>query len=133
VLQEVGLTDVEADIAIELMATTASNLEQRFQGKLQRFLRGQAERFVSEALENLVPKGTNAADMRRAVVLWLQNVANLPLSLVTKEMESVCYHHGITPDELLKTADHLNVNWAIVDDVMKVYASKIGLLSPSEE
>lgn len=68
----------DADSLVAILSHAASTVVSSFDGKIQRFLRSKAEQLCNE-LTDLI--GTDQPVVRQGVAHWLQNVANLPLSV----------------------------------------------------
>jgi hypothetical protein len=63
---------------------------------------------------------------KRALAVWLQNVANLPVSLQAPSMAEFCKKHGFSADELAEAADEENVNRAALDDLIEYWSRTQG-------
>jgi hypothetical protein len=56
---------------------------------------------------------------RETVTRWLQNVLNLPVYLETESARAFCSQANVTTSDLIRTADDLDINIAIVDELLQ--------------
>jgi hypothetical protein len=61
--------------------------------------------------------------VRYAFTLWLQNVLNMPLSLQSRAVETFTNAIGLTSGQLFHAADEMDVNVALVDDLLHHFHS----------
>jgi hypothetical protein len=99
----------------------SQEMGKRYGGGIQTFLRSHGERMASELSAMLQQCGVPASKSRRVAIVWLQNVANMPLLSVDDEhITSFCKTNNVTKAELLKVADAMSLNVAYLDDVLLV-------------
>jgi hypothetical protein len=123
-LREGGLAEEEVSRGLDAMCDAALSLQQRFDGKVQRYLRKYGEQMLRE-VEDLFEFTTLNADVARsAFTYWLQNVLNMPLPLLDERVRMLCRRLGIEPDELVLAADELGINVAFLDDVLLSYDAR---------
>lgn len=115
VLVRCGFDDVEASAAVAQVAGVADLIAERYSGKLQLLLREVAEGAIQQVATNLT---TADADVRPATERWLQEVLNLPILVTNPAVRRFCEAHDISSDELIIAADRLDLNLAIVDDLI---------------
>ena len=64
-------------------------------------------------------------DAKYAFTYWLQNVLNMPLTLKTEGMDTFCTKFQVSYQNLQEYADKLNINLALLDDVIDQYISDL--------
>ena len=118
---EAGIEEDLAPAALTTLAEAARGLQQAYDGKIQKYLRRYAElmlREISDSFQFTMMKPDDVAD---AFTYWLQNVAQMPLSLVDESVRSFCSRYGFTPGDLIEGADLIDMNLAVVDDLVQVH------------
>jgi hypothetical protein len=58
---------------------------------------------------------------RRILTRWLQNALEMPIPLSNNEVQSFCKKYKCTVQQLVDAADTLDINVAIVDDLIKLH------------
>lgn len=119
------LVDGDADIpaasidrALRAVSDIASVLRTKYRGRIQRMLRAHAERVLSEISDELKESGINAKERGHALTYWLQNVLSLPLPLQDESTKAFVHANGITEEDLIDAADELDINVALIDDLV---------------
>ena len=123
VLIDSGLEPEEAQKGVATLCELAHGLNVHFQGKAQRYLRHYGELMLGELSRFFQFSALDQASVEYAFTFWLQNVLSMPLSLVDEDMRDLCEKHAIQPSDLMATADALDVNLALVDDVISRYVA----------
>jgi hypothetical protein len=131
VAQEMGFEVEEAQRGVRAICEAALGLEEQFGGKVQNYLRSYGEKMLADAGRIFHFSALSASESRMAFTYWLQNVLNMPVSLLDKNVHLFCEQHGLTPSQLLAAADELDLNLALLDDLVQyaIAAQK----APSEE
>lgn len=62
----------------------------------------------------------NAGQLRYAIGHWLQNALSVPISLEHPAVLGFCKKNGISVGELVAAADELDLNVALVDDLLEL-------------
>lgn len=119
VLAERGFTAEESSQAVSAIAEAARAFHQRFNGKVQHYLRRYGEQMLSEAAELFRSSGLDEERLKLALTYWLQNVLNMPLSLLDEPVRRFCAQNGLPPEALIAAADGLDLNLALVDDLVQ--------------
>jgi hypothetical protein len=119
VLKEENFNHEEAQRAQTIIQEAATAVCQLFEGRLQFFLRAYAEIMVKDLCEHFVFSSLDQAQAEQAFSLWLQNSCNLPLSLFDNYVLEFCHHCNLSSPELVAAADELNLNLALVDDLIR--------------
>lgn len=113
-----GFTEEESKSSFLIMHEAAKSLMEHHEGKIQKYLRKYGQQIVNEFAENFSLSGINKKDLEYAVTYWLQNVLNMPLGLETESSEAFCKELRITNEELVQEADKLDINIALLDDMI---------------
>lgn len=126
-LQEYGFSPEEARRALATICEAAVGLHKNFGGKVQAYLRSYGELMLREINRTFQFSALKDADVAFAFTYWLQNVLNMPLSLLDSNVLAFCEQHQLTPGQLIEAADDLDLNLAFLDDLVQRY------LSPEDE
>ena len=79
---------------------------------------------VDQLQQMVMSTGVGEKESRKTAVLWLQNVANIPILLPEDDhIRDFCKKHKITKEELVDSADRLDLNVAVLDDLLALEAS----------
>lgn len=119
VLTDHGFTPEESRRAVSAIAEAALAFHQRFNGKVQHYLRRYGEQMLSDAAQLFRSSGLDEGRLKLALTYWLQNVLNMPLSLLDEPVRRFCAQNGLTPEALIAAADELDLNLALVDDLVQ--------------
>ena len=120
VLRQLGLGAERSMAARTTLADLARYLGTAHGGKLQRFLRVHGERIRAELAGSIGTRGLPEREVKTAVTHWLQNALSLPVSLEHPAIQDFCAHHQIKPSDLWSAADDLDLNWALLDDLVEL-------------
>jgi hypothetical protein len=101
----------------------AKKLSSDFGGKIQLCLRSYGETMLREALALFPLQGISEDEARLIFTAWLQKVTNMPLLLLAPEVSEFCRKHEISIAELIEAADNIDMNVAIVDELLKLWAN----------
>jgi hypothetical protein len=77
---------------------------------------------LREALALFPLQGISDDETRRIFTFWLQKVMNIPVLLLAPEVSEFCKKHEISAAELIEAADNLDLNVAILDELLKLQA-----------
>jgi hypothetical protein len=123
VFVQFGCDDQQAQNSVRLLSSIANIVKAQWDGYIQRFLRDQGERMVKDFADALKATGLTNAKARKIALVWLQNVANIPLLLSGDEyVQSFCREHKVSEQELVNTADRLGLNISVLDDLLALEA-----------
>jgi len=117
-LSESGFTEEESKSGILVMHEAAKSLKEHHDGKIQKYLRIYGQRMIDELSQNFSFSKMNEEDVKYAFTYWLQNILNMPVNLKTETTEKFCKRFEITYEELLKEANNLDMNLALLDDMI---------------
>jgi len=118
VLSEYGFSKEEAKKTILTMHEAAKSLEKHHGGKIQRYLRKYGRKMIDEISDNFSFSQMDNADIKYAFTYWLQNTLNMPLSLGDEAVKKFLKKFNKKPEDLVQTVDELDINLAIVDDLI---------------
>lgn len=116
--KEAGLTKEEAKSCLTAMYEAAISLTRSYDGKIQKYLRKYGEIMVKEFTKDFAFSGMDKKAVNHAVTYWLQNVCNMPVHLETDGVKAFCQDMKITSEKLVKEADNLDINLALLDDMI---------------
>jgi hypothetical protein len=118
-LEKPGFTEEQSKNILLIINEAAKSLMEHHDGKIQKYLRKYGQQMVDELANNFTFSSMDEKDIKYAFIYWLQNVLNMPVNLKMKSMETFCSKVGISEEELLKEADNLNINVALLDDLIE--------------
>jgi hypothetical protein len=118
VLRSNGFSAAQASRGADVLKAVAARTRKDFHGKLQRVLRKHGELLRQELSGAFASCGLKRPDIDYAVSQWLQNAASLPISLESNAVKAFCKSNRVGMDQLLNAADALDVNVALVDDLL---------------
>ncbi len=122
VMEEEGFTPEEALQAQTVVQEVSSAIQEKFCGKVQFFLRDHAEMMLRQLCENIQFSAFDAAQAEQGFALWLQNSCNLPLSVFDHHVIEFGERYDISLPALVTAADNLNLNLALMDDLIRADA-----------
>lgn len=117
-LQRSGLNEAKATATVTTICQAAHSLQQYHGGKVQHYLRQYGQQMLDELGEHFVFSSISQEDARYAFTHWLQNVLNLPLPISNPAVEAFCHEQGVTVPNLVRVADELDLNLALLDDML---------------
>lgn len=118
-LEKPGFTQEESKKILLIIYEAGKSLMKHHDGKIQKYLRKYGLQMIDEFSENFSFSGINNKDLKNAATYWLQNVLNMPVSLNIESIDKFCSKVGISEQELLNQADNLNINVALLDDIIE--------------
>ena len=111
-------TENESKSTFLIMHEVAKSLMEGHDGKIQKYLRKYRQQMVDELAQNFSFSNMYEKDIKNAFIYWLQNVLNMPLHLATENTKTFCKDLQITSEELVNESDNLNINIALLDDMI---------------
>lgn len=133
ILSEHGFTIEESKNAILAMNEAAKSLIQHHGGKIQRYLRRYGVRMLEDLHRTFPFTKMNQEDVRFAFTFWIQNVLNMPVDLPLESVAEFCKKYKASKDELLEAADNLDINVALLDDLIEEYTEDLKRKQQSQE
>jgi len=131
-LEEAGYKSEPARRRIETVARVALMLRNRFNGKIQRYLRSHGERMIDDLYSDRSATEGDGPELANAFTYWLQNVVSMPLSLFDDNVERFCTENKLKKEDLYAAADDLDFSFAFVDDLIQQYYMERATLSEVE-
>ncbi len=119
-LQENGFSPEESQSGLTTICEAAVGLQKHFGGKVQRYLRSYGESMLREINQFFRFSKMEDPEVKLAFTYWLQNVLTMPLSLFDSNVVMFCERHHLTPEELIAAADDLDLNVALLDDLIQL-------------
>jgi hypothetical protein len=123
VLANTGYTRKESELGTRTLISAAKALNDACGGKVQRILRKHGERMRDELLSTLAAVPLDKGQLRSAVTYWIQNTMSIPISLESDAVKKFCKANKITMTQLVASADELDANVALVDDLLEIAES----------
>ena len=123
-LQENDFSLQEAQKGLITICEAAFGLHEHYSGKVQRYLRSYGELILQDLDRIFQFSNLDKAQVKYAFTYWLQNVLNMPLSLCDRSVQTFCQRYGLQLEQLFAAADELDMNLALVDDVVHSYIAK---------
>lgn len=123
VLVESGVEPDDAQRAITVLGEVATALHRDYDGKVQRLLRDFGDQLVTSLVQSFQLESLSNDEAREAFAYWLQNVADLPISLGRDSTKRFCEMHDTSADQLVHAADDFNLNVAALDDLVHHWIS----------
>lgn len=117
-LERAGVDSSKGRAAIKALCEMAEALSRGFDGRVQRYLRLYAERMLSELGTHFPVTALSPEDLRHVFTHWLQNVADLPIGRSGPELDRMAANLGVKPDDVVRSADRLDLNLALLDDIL---------------
>ncbi len=119
VLERVGFPGEQAGQLVTALCDLAKRLQEKYQGRVQLLLRTYGTDMAAQVRQALPLERTLGQENASLVVThWLQNVLNLPILVPSPGLKALLAETGATPEEVLAAADELNVNVALVDELL---------------
>jgi transposase InsO family protein len=121
-LSKLGVEPAEAERAANILSEAARSLTLRFEGKAQRCLRFAGERALASLIERFDVPSLQDEVLREALIAWLQNTTSMPIPLADAHTRRFCRDHEVQLEDLVRAADRLDLNVAVLDDLIHVWA-----------
>lgn len=118
-LIHMGIDNETALKATSIVTRVAKTVNDRWDGYVQRFLRDHGDKMVEDLRRMLTQDGLETTQATTAAILWLQNVANLPLLLSNEaDVQRFCARFDLSAKQLVDIIDGLGLNVAVFDDLL---------------
>ncbi len=121
ILQQYDFSAEEAEKSVSLLTHVSKIIQQEYGGKLQRCLRQFGDILRKELIALLQNDIILGFGLRKAVTHWLQNSLSLPISLEHQAIKNFCHEQGASLNDLWLVADELDLNLAVLDDLVEMY------------
>jgi hypothetical protein len=121
VLSNYGFSDEEIESAVIVLCCLADSIKKIYDGKIQKCLRKYgAEMLKGMEKEFAVPE-SEADILHAALAFWLQNAQNMPLPMPDEVTDWACGMLRTDYKALVRAADELDINVALLDNVLRSY------------
>lgn len=120
-LEENNVVQAEINQSVIVLCELSYGFQTFFDSKVQLYLRHYGELILKELGSFFHFSNLSESEVVYAFTYWLQNVLNMPVSLVDAHMKVFCKDIGTEPDVLISAADDLDLNMALLDDVIQHY------------
>lgn len=117
-LEKMGMMPDQSRAAAMTIAQAAQVLKQKHNGKVQRCLRHYGQQMLNDLSDQFSFSQMPSDQIRLALAHWLQNTLNMPIELAEHEVIEFCQEAGITLQELAEIADEIDLNLALLDDII---------------
>lgn len=124
ILIRCGFSNTEAKRGIGVLTSVATSVKANYSGKIQRLLRKHGEKLRDEMTATFREAGLARAELKYAVTHWLQNALSMPISLESDAVRRFCVENRVTVSQLVETADTLDVNVSLIDDLLEMMPEK---------
>lgn len=121
ILQEAGFESGTAKQALNALVEIAEIVQTKYGGKVQRLLRKEGEQMIRNITSFFTFHTLEEQLTRRIIIKWLQDVLNLPIYRETEGSKAFLVETNTTVAELVDAADDLDINIAIVDDLLSYW------------
>lgn len=118
-LQQYGFDDQEATVAANSAIGLAKAVQHHYHGKIQTIIRKHAEALQKDLVDAFAAIDLDSTQINYAVIHWLQNTANAPLTLSHQAVKNFYKEKGIDEAALVAAADQLDINLSVIDDVLE--------------
>lgn len=119
ILAHHGIAADQAERLADALARIGQAVEERWQGKIQRYLRSQGAAMRDELLGIFGSGDGDEPQMRHAITHWLQNAAGIPLPLDDANVQRFRAERKIDEQALVDAADEVDFNVALLEDVIR--------------
>lgn len=117
-LSELGFANDDVYDGLMVMIDAAKNLRQHHDGKIQKYLRHYGVKMIAELPQHFTFSKMKQSDIQYAFSYWLQNVMNMPILMKDEYISEFAQKHGGSFAGLVDVADDLDINLAVVDDLI---------------
>ncbi|MCK9592102.1 MAG: hypothetical protein M0Q91_08865 [Methanoregula sp.] len=131
-LSRKGLDPKTSRKIIATIVNTADGFQTKYEGKIQKYLRHYGRMMLDDLGTNFDYNDIDKKDVEYIYTHWLQNVLNMPLPLSQPDVYEFCQKKGIKITELVEIADELDLNLALLDDIIGNYLKHITERDPFE-
>lgn len=129
ILKQHGFSEAATQHAAKVLFGAANIVKTHYNGKIQRYLRQHGQIMRDELVDSFADSILTKPQLEYAIVHWLQNTVNLPISLESKAVREFCEKNKVSIEDLLQACDALDINVAIVDDLLELDQSIANAIS----
>jgi hypothetical protein len=117
-LEREGISTERARAIVITLVEAAAGLHKRYHGRIQQYLRKYGQKMLDEVKESFAFSALGEEDVRYAFTHWFQNVLNMPIPISHPSILRLCKEQKVTVEELVELADSMDLNLALLDDVL---------------
>lgn len=132
-LKRMGMTPNQSREAALTIAQAAQVLVEMHNGKIQRCLRHYGQQMLDDLSNQFSFSQIPTDQARLALAHWLQNTTSMPIELAEPEVIEFCQEAGITLQELTEIADEIDLNLALLDEIIVNSQVSFASEEPKEE
>jgi hypothetical protein len=118
-LQKAGFSSEKSQLAIQTISEAAFGIQKKYDGKIQKYFRYYGNHMLDRMKNDFSFSQFNQAP--KAFAIWLQNTMNMPVPASNPLADAACKKIGVKYEEIVESADRLDINVALVDDVLRLY------------
>jgi len=115
-----GFSEKEASQAAGILARIAKTVNSDYRGKIQFYLRKHGAAMREELLKAIGGEFMEEHKLRYALSHWLQNTLSMPISMEHQAVLDFCKANKVSLEDLLGQADDLDLNIALIDDLLDI-------------
>lgn len=120
ILKQYGFSSEDVELTCSLLAQVAKAVQHNYGGNIQRYLRRHGELMCDELVSMFGSTALDKPRISHAISHWLQNVLSMPISLKNDAVVEFCQRNSVSPQDLWHAADELDLNIALVDDLLEI-------------
>lgn len=124
ILTKCGFAKAKVIRIATVLADVSKVITVKYNGKIQRMLRLYGSVLKTDMIQTFKKISLTKKEIEFATTLWLQNTMNISLSLLHPALMKFCHKHKITFSELEEVADEIDMNIAVLDDIILYASSK---------
>ena len=117
-LTKVGVPMAQAQDSVLALSEAACSVKNKFDGKIQKYLRHYGQKMMHVLETYFTFSKLDNDDLSFIFRHWLQNVLYLPIQLSFKDYVEFEEFKELTLGEMIDVADELDINLALVDDIL---------------
>ena len=125
-----GVKENAAKDTILSICQMAKAIQSKY-GKLQIFLRSHAENMLKDLADTVPFTSIDDKLEKHIYITWMQNALELPIAGSDEYIFEFCKEKKCTLEELVAIADEIDVNVAILDDLVRFYLTDQNRIHPS--
>lgn len=132
-LERKGMTVDQSRQAVATIVQASQVFKHRYNGKVQRCLRHYGMQMLNDLISEFSLSQISCEETQLALAHWMQNVLNMPIELEEPEVIQFCQKAGIKLEELIDIADDIDINLALMDDMIANLQVDFEAKKPNEE
>lgn len=118
-----GLDDKEAEKCTATIRQISRIVKQNYGGNIQRLIRKFGNEMLEEMQKVFAIQNMTKEDLKVSLVLWMQNTMEMPIPVSNDAVRDFCKSNNIGLKELESALDTLDINAAVIDDLIQAASS----------